>query len=154
MSRLVKTLYILLWTLIALSIVPVLILWAATLWLTPERFTEMVNRRASESMSLDIRCCNADYTIWSTFPDFVITMDSISIAGRNLRDMSPEQRKRLPADPDLILSAADVSAGIDIRDIFDNEEICLTGVSALSPFVNLVEVSDSLANYRIGSFSE
>ena len=67
-------------------------------------------------------------------PDFVITMDSISIAGRNLRDMSPEQRKRLPADPDLILSAADVSAGIDIRDIFDNEEICLTGVSALSPF--------------------
>lgn len=90
MSRLVKTLYILLWTLIALSIVPVLILWAATLWLTPERFTEMVNRRASESMSLDIRCCNADYTIWSTFPDFVITMDSISIAGRNLRDMSPE----------------------------------------------------------------
>ncbi len=57
MSRLVKTLYILLWTLIALSIVPVLILWAATLWLTPERFTEMVNRRASESMSLDIRCC-------------------------------------------------------------------------------------------------
>lgn len=154
MSRLVKTLYILLWTLIALSIVPVLILWAATLWLTPERFTEMVNRRASESMSLDIRCCNADYTIWSTFPDFVITMDSISIAGRNLRDMSPEQRKRLPADPDLILSAADVSAGIDIRDIFDNEEICLTGVSALSPFVNLVEVSDSLANYRIGTFSE
>ncbi len=106
-------------------------------------------------MSLDIRCCNADYTIWSTFPDFVITMDSISIAGRNLRDMSPEQRKSsFPADPDLILSAADVSAGIDIRDIFDNEEICLTGVSALSPFVNLVEVSDSLANYRIGTFSE
>lgn len=150
MPRLIKFLYILLWTLLALAIVPVLFLWVATLWLTPARFTDLVNSKASELLSADVRCWNADYTVWSTFPDLVVTMDSISISSRDFDNLSPELRRRLPSDPERLLWAQDVAVGIDIRDILDDDEIRFTRISALSPQVKLVEVSDSIANYRFG----
>ena len=138
MPRLIKFLYILLWTLLALAIVPVLFLWVATMWLTPARFTDLVNSRASELLSADVRCWNADYTLWFTFPDLVVTMDSISISSRDFDNLSPELRRLLPFDPERLLWARDVAVGIDIRDILDDDEIRFTRISALSPQVKLV----------------
>lgn len=149
MPRFIKILYILLWILLAIAIVPVILLWAATLWLTPARFTDLVNSKASELLSADVRCWNADYTLWSTFPDLVVTMDSISITSRDLNDLSPKLRMSLPADPGRLLRAEDIAVGMDIRDILD-DEVRFTRISVLSPQVKLVEVSDSITNYRFG----
>lgn len=143
-----KALKILAWTLGGIVIVLTLSLCAITWFLTPERLTEIINTEASRELDADVKVYNARFTIWTSFPHFMIEIDSARVISRTLRDISPALRKELPVNPDFLLSSGRLKAGINICRLINNE-IFLHELTVDSLNMNLVSVSDSLSNFNI-----
>lgn len=139
------------WTLGGIAALIILLLTAATLWLTPERLTEIVNREASRNLYADVNAHNIRFTLWSSWPHLRLEMDSISIRSRALDSLSslPSPiREKLPSDADFLASTGRLSGGINLLTLLRGE-ISLHDVEVDSLRLNLVVVNDSLANYDI-----
>lgn len=89
--------------------VVILLVVAATLYLTPANLTRILDREASEYFKADIRVSNPRFTFWSTFPRLHIEIASLRIDSRTLRGVDKAIRERLPADADFLASLSDAS---------------------------------------------
>ena len=136
------------WSIGGLIALIVLLIVAATLWLTPERLTSIVNREVSENLRADLRASNIRFTLWSTWPHLCIEADSARLTSRALRGLSPDVRSLIPTDADYIASTGVIKGGINILDLIHGR-ISLTDVSVAGLDVNLVAVNDTLGNYTI-----
>lgn len=139
---------VLAWTLGSLLVLVVGAVVALTLLLTPERLTRLINREASEYLKADVRVENARFTLWSTFPRFVIRTDSITVISRTLRGVSPEIRRQLPPDPDFLASASSLRGGINIVKFLQGKYV-LHDLDIDRLHLNLVAYNDSVNNYNI-----
>lgn len=122
-----------------------LVLW----YLTPERLTPIVEREANVYLSgahADIG--RLEVTLWKTFPQIVLSADSVSIISEAFSDLSAEERAELPNDADTLLSLNRFRAGLNIPSLLQGEialrDVMLTGLCA-----NVVEYSPELVNYMI-----
>lgn len=129
-------------------VIVVLAIWGITLWLTPERLSEIVDREASKRINADVHTGDISFTFWSTFPHFCIVADSIHIDSRNLKNLPADVRSQLPANPDFLLSTGRMEGGINIAKLMRGQ-IWLKDVVVDSLRLNLVAVNDSLNNYDI-----
>lgn len=77
----------------------ILLLCGLTLYLTPERLTRIVNREASQYLQADVKCKHITYTLWSSFPRFNVSTDSIIIVSRTLRGSRPKSGARCRRTP-------------------------------------------------------
>lgn len=117
-----------------------------TLWLTPSRLSQIVDKQASEKLNADVKTGNIAFTFWSTFPHFCIEADSVHVDSRNLRNLSASERKNLPADADFLVSTGRVKGGINVAKLLRGE-IWLRDVKVNNLRLNLVAVNDTLNNY-------
>lgn len=135
-------------TLGCLILVPLLLLVAFTIFLTPDRLTSLVNREASQYLNADIHASNVDYTLWSTFPRLKITTGPLTVKSRTLQEISTDIRKQLPDSADFLGSINSFSGEINVVDLFMNRYV-VHDVKIDGLKVNLVAYNDSINNYDI-----
>ncbi len=124
------------------------LLGGVSLWLTPERLSRMASQEASEYLNADVELKNLRFTIWSSFPRFHLMSDSIVVRSRTLAGISPEIRRQLPSDCDTLLTAASFTGAVNVRKLAAGK-IQLHDVELKGLDLNMVSVSDTLANYLI-----
>ncbi|MDE7402827.1 MAG: hypothetical protein K2M87_05390 [Muribaculaceae bacterium] len=139
------------WFIISLaSIIALLVLalLAVTLWLTPSRLANLVNREASKAMHADLKVSDINYTLWSTFPHFRIQIDSVELRSRTLDSLPESQRKNLPENADFLLSSGPLSGGVNLAGLLRGR-IMLGDLKVDNLKVNLVALNDSVNNFDI-----
>lgn len=136
---------------IALSLIIVLAIISVCglmVWLTPERLTNLINREASEYLDADVHASNVRYSIWSSFPDIEIELDSVRIVSRALKGLPPAQRQALPSNPDFLAYASGVRGSFNLPALL-RSKISVGNIAIDSVSVNAVALSDTVANYLI-----
>lgn len=126
----------------------VILLAALTLWLTPSRLTELVNREGSEWLDADVKASDVRFTIWSSFPHFCLEADSLSVNSRTLRGLSRAQRDSLPADAERLLNTGRIHGSVNLLRLLTGT-ISLRNVEVEHLDLNLVDFNDSVNNYSI-----
>ena len=108
----------------------------------------MVNRAASEYLLADVDAKRVELTFWHTFPRLEVTVDSLAIVSRSLREIPDSIRVTLPADADTLLTVNRFSGGINVGELTLGN-IALYDVIIDRPRLNLVVASDSIDNFSI-----
>lgn len=126
----------------------VILLCGLSIYLTPERLTNLVNRESSRYLNADIFAKHIDYTLWRSFPRFNITSDSIIVISRSLKGISPDIRRQLPDNADFLGSLHSFSGSINVVDIFLNRYV-IHDVRVDGLNLNFVAWNDSINNYNI-----
>lgn len=133
---------------IGVILLVVLLLTGATLYLTPERLTDIVNREASENLYADVEAHNITFTLWSTFPHLRVEMDSMTIRSRVFDSLPAAVKKDLPADAAFLASSGHFSGGLNLLYLLRGK-ISLHDVDLGSLKINLFSLNDSLSNFNI-----
>lgn len=128
--------------------VPMLLLVALSIWLTPSRLTNLVNTEGSKYLKADIHADKVDYSLWRTFPRFRITTGNITLTSRSLDGASPEIKRQLPDSAEFLGSLRSFTGEINVVDLFMNRYV-LHDVSVDGLKLNLVAYNDSINNYNI-----
>lgn len=139
------------WLSIALGVIiaiPLLLLVVLTLWLTPDRLTELVNKEGSRYLEANIRAKDVRYTLWSTFPRFHITTGPIELTSRTLDNIPADIRRQLPDSAAFLGSLNSFSGEINAVDLFMNRYV-IHDVSVDGLTLNFVAYNDSINNYNI-----
>lgn len=145
LSKLVKTI---MWTLLAVAFLVVGLLQATISVLTPERLTPLTEKYLSKSLNADVTVKRVELTVWETFPDVTLEIDSLSMKSRALQGLNDSIRAKLPANADSLLSLKYFHGGIKLYALMAGE-ISLYDIELREPMVNLVKVDSTLANYDI-----
>lgn len=119
-----------------------------SLYLSPDRLTTIANREASQYLIADIHAHNISYTLWSSFPRFRITTDSITVRSRSLDSIPSAIRDSLPSDADFLGSLSSFKGSINVIDLFLHRYV-IHDVEIDGLRVNLVAYNDSINNYSI-----
>ncbi|MDE6296149.1 MAG: hypothetical protein K2M03_08815 [Muribaculaceae bacterium] len=132
----------------AIILLIVLVIGGATLYLTPQRLTNLINREASQWLKADIHASDIRYTIWSSFPRLAIETDSVTIISRTLDNLPDSVTSKLPADRDFLASIKSFTGQINIIDFISGRYVIHEAkVDGLR--INLVAYNDSINNYNI-----
>lgn len=136
------------WTVGGLALLLGAGLAAVTLWLTPQRLTDIVNRQAGEYFMADVRASNVRFTLWSSLPHLRLLVDSVRIDSRTLRGVSPEIRRQLPADCDFLGATGRLEGSVNLLQLLRGR-IRLHDVVIEGLRLNMVAYNDSVNNYDI-----
>ena len=136
------------WIAAAAIVLAVVSLAVGTWLLTPERLTRLVNEKASENLSADVRAYNVRFTLWSTFPHLCVELDSLRVRSHTLDSVSANVERTLPRDASFLLSSGTVRGGINLMKLMGGR-IWLRDVEVDSLRVNLLAVNDTINNYDI-----
>ncbi|HAB41326.1 MAG TPA: hypothetical protein DCE24_05665 [Porphyromonadaceae bacterium] len=132
----------------AIAVLVIAVISIAVWYLTPQKLTPMVNRAASEYLLADVDAKRVELTFWHTFPRLEVTVDSLAIVSRSLREIPDSIRATLPADADTLLTVNRFSGGINVGEL-TLSNIALYDVIIDRPRLNLVVASDSIDNFSI-----
>ncbi len=132
----------------AIAVLVIAVISIAVWYLTPQKLTPMVNRAASEYLLADVDAKRVELTFWHTFPRLEVTVDSLAIVSRSLREIPDSIRATLPADADTLLTVNRFSGGINVGELTLGN-IALYDVIIDRPRLNLVVASDSIDNFSI-----
>lgn len=133
---------------LSIILIIALMLGGLTLWLTPERLSQIVNEEISKNVNADVKISNVRFTLWSTFPHLSIEADSIRIVSRNFDSIPSSLKAELPEDASFLFSSGKFRGGINLRRLLAHQ-IYLRDVEVDSINVNLVALTDSINNYEI-----
>ena len=136
------------WSIIGIVLLCLGILQATISILTPERLTPLVEKLLTKSLNADVTVDRVELTVWETFPDVTLEIDSLAMRSRTLDNISDSLRKKLPANPDSLLSFKYFHGGIKLYALLVGD-ISLYDIQLHEPMVNLVKVDSTLANYDI-----
>lgn len=123
-------------------------LGAITFYLTPQRLSRIVSQQASKYLNADVAVHNMHFTIWSSFPHFWISADSIRVTSHTLDNIPDSVAGVLPADRAFLGSTHSLHGSINLADLVAGR-ISLRNVTVDSLRVNLVAFNDSINNYNI-----
>lgn len=132
---------ILLRTLLIAVAAIIILVTAATLYITP-RLTEIVNRRASEYFYADVRTSDVRFTLWSTFPRLCVEVDSLNVVSRTLRGHAA------PAGADSLAYLDHLKGSVNVLALFAGR-IQLGDVETSGLALNMVTLNDSVNNFNI-----
>ncbi len=123
-------------------------LGAITFYLTPERLSRIVSQQAGKYLNADVAVHNMRFTIWSSFPHFWISADSIRVTSHTLDNIPDSIAALLPPDRAFLGSTRSLHGSINLADLVAGR-ISLRNVTVDSLRVNLVAFNDSINNYNI-----
>lgn len=121
-----------------------LIVWI----LTPGRLTPMVEKQASQMLNAEVNIGRIELTFWHTFPKLTVDVDGLEVVSHSLSQLPDSVKATLPADADSLLTLKSFHAGLNVLPLLAGR-ISLYDVVFTAPSANLVQVSDSVANYLI-----
>lgn len=136
------------WSIIGIVLLCLGILQATISILTPERLTPLVEKLLTKSLNADVSVERVELTVWKTFPDVTLEIDSLAMRSRTLDNLSDSLRQKLPTNPDSLLSFKYFHGGIKLYALLVGD-ISLYDIQLHEPMVNLVKVDSTLANYDI-----
>lgn len=126
----------------------VILLCGVSLYLTPERLTDIINKESSKYLQADIKSSNVRYTLWKSFPRLDVETDSITIYSRTLDSIPEDIRKQLPDNYRFLASIRSFAGQINIIDFISGRYVIHDAkIDGLN--INLVAYNDSLNNYNI-----
>lgn len=141
-----KPIKYLLWALLAVVLLIIVAVSTAVYMLTPERLTPLVNRYGSEMLDYGaINVRRVELTFWSTFPDFKLQVDSLSVTSTALNGCNIAG---IPDDAGNLLSVEKLSGNIDLKSLISGK-IEIGDVIIVRPNVNIVQATPVLANYNV-----
>lgn len=132
----------------AILLLIVCALCAATWYLTPERLTKIINTEINKQLNAKVTASNTSFTLWSSFPDLCINIDSLKITSYSLNGISPATRKQLPQNADLLATTGKVQGSVNIIKLL-KKQIWIKELKIDSLNLNLIIVSDSVSNFNI-----
>ncbi|MDE6490646.1 MAG: hypothetical protein K2L49_05755, partial [Muribaculaceae bacterium] len=136
-----------------LTILTVIVLGLAVWILTPDKLTPIVNRYASEYLDAEVEAKRVELTVWDTFPRLQLHVDSLTVVSESLRRLTVDDRMRLPAGADTVISIPRFSGGIDLAALTMGN-IKLYDVEFHRPSINIVVFNDTISNIDIFPQSE
>ena len=148
LSRSLKVLRAVGWCVIGAAGLVAVSLTALTLYLTPERLSNIVSQQADKYLDADVSIHNMQFTIWSTFPHFCLSADSIRVISHTLDNIPDTIAAALPADRSFLGSTRSFHGSINLAALMRGH-ISLRDVTVDSLRVNLVAFNDSINNYNI-----
>ncbi|MDE6339977.1 MAG: AsmA-like C-terminal region-containing protein [Muribaculaceae bacterium] len=126
----------------------VILICIATFYLSPSRLERIINKEASENLNAEVRVSNPQFKIWSTFPHLKLEVDSVKVISRSLKSLPDSLRRQLPDNSDFLMSSGKLNGDVNILKLLKGE-IRLGNVTADAVNLNMVMVSDSIANFYI-----
>lgn len=128
----------------------VALLAGLTWYLSSGHLREIVEERASAYFEADCTAAHIDFSIWSTFPQFRLEVDSINIVSRTLhrRGVTAAQRASLPANADSLAFLRHMNGSVNILGLLAGK-VELHEVEASGFRLNLVTLNDSVNNFDI-----
>lgn len=146
--RWITALKICAWIIGCLVVIAGCFFWWLSYYLSPERITKLIEEKSSEFLNADIRLSGLDYRLFSTYPWLDFEVDSLEIISKSLETVSPEVRDSLPNNADFLASVAKIKGKVNVHDLL-HKRIKLKDIYLAQPRVNIVSVSDSVANFYI-----
>ena len=137
-------------SIIVLSVVVLfLLLIGVVVWiLTPEKLTPLVEKYGSEFINGEIKVERVELTYWKTFPHLYVDIDKLVIISHSLDSISPEERAKLPANADTLLSVNKFHGGVHLLDLL-RKRVTLMDLMIDHPAANIAEVRPGVSNYNI-----
>lgn len=148
LSRPLKVLRAAGWCVVGIAGLMTVSLGAITFYLTPQRLSRIVSQQASKYLNADVAVHNMRFTIWSSFPHFWISADSIRVTSHTLDNIPDSIAKALPSDRAFLGATHSLHGSINLTDLIAGR-ISLRNVTVDSLRVNLVAFNDSINNYNI-----
>lgn len=136
------------WSIAGVALLAIVLLVGATLYLTPQRLTKIVNEQGSRYLLADVRASNVDWKFWSTFPCLEISADSLTITSRTLTPLPRAIADSIPVNSPLLLSAGNIRTGINLlKALTGNVSVSRLDIGKFR--LNLVSIDDSVCNFLI-----
>lgn len=146
--RLRKAMRMLLLSAAGILVLCTALLAAATWWLSGDNLSRLLSKYGSRYLSADVSAANVDFTIWSSFPHFRITIDSLCVVSRTLRGQPEDIRRQLPANSDSLLCVEKLSGGVNVLRLLTGS-VHLGDMTATGLRLNAVAFNDSINNFDI-----
>ncbi len=144
----IKTLKVLMWTSISIIAIIALGLGSIVWILSPEQLTKISEKYANEYLNATVKIERVELTIWKTFPYATIDVDNLTIISHGFDSLSANERAKLPAYSDTLISTRKFHAGINIVKAL-SQQFILQDIMIDAPRINLVTYSPSVTNYDI-----
>lgn len=136
------------WTIFSIIVVAIGIIIGLSLYYTPERLSKIASKEASKYLDAKVKVYGLNYTFFSTFPELYVTIDSLKVVSNTLKNVSPDVRKQLPPDADVLLTTGLLHAGVNVRKLM-KKKIDLSEIEIAALYANIVTVNDSTNNFNI-----
>ena len=140
-------------TMIILVVLFLLVIGVAVWILTPERLTPLVEKYGSEYLNGELKVERVELTYWSTFPQLLLDIQDLRLISHSLNDITPEERAKLPANADTLLTVNSFHGGINLLDLL-RKRVTLTDLTINQPKAVVVDVKPGVSNYNIFPPSE
>lgn len=148
-----RALKVLLWTAMALVLLPAAIILCLLRTLDDEHLTRLAVAAANRALDADVRIGRAALSLRPGLPLVRLDLDSVTVISRPMLRMSGAERADVPAWADTLLTLDHFHGGINPAALLAGR-IELRDVTFDRPAINIVTVSDSLSNYLIVPASE
>ncbi len=121
-----------------------LIVWI----LTPARLTPLVEEQAGKFIDGTLDIERVELTFWRSFPHLIVEVDSLVLTSGSRAGLPDSVAAKLPADASKLLSIRSFKGGVNVPALLVGK-ISLYDVAFTGPRVNLVQATDSVANFDI-----
>lgn len=143
-----KALNIIGFSLLGIVALIAILLCAATYYLSPERLEKLIAEAASDNLNAEVTVSQPRFTIWSSLPNLRVEIDSVRVISHSLRGIPEDLRSQIPDNADFLMSSGKIKGNINIFKLIKGE-IHLGDIEAEALNLNMVMVSDSIANFNI-----
>lgn len=141
------------WLTFALVLLLLGLLQAMVSVLTPERLTPLTEKYLSKSLAADVSVKRVELTVWETFPEITLEIDTLAMVSRALNGVEDSVRSRIPANADSLLALSYFKGGVKLQEL-SLGRLSLYDIQLHEPMVNLVAIDSVMANYNIVPLSD
>lgn len=143
-----KALNIISFSLLGFVALIAILLCAATYYLSPERLEKLIAEAASDNLNAEVTVSQPRFTIWSSLPNLRVEIDSVRVISHSLQGIPEDLLSQIPDNADFLMSSGKVKGNINILKLIKGQ-IHLGDIEAEALNLNMVMVSDSIANFNI-----
>lgn len=141
------------WTLACLVVLFAIALAVVAWTLTPVNLTPRLERFINEHTIVDVKIERAELTTWGTFPDATLDITGIVVTSHAFEGLPEEQRRRLPAAADTLMTMRHFHAGLNIlKALMGRWQV--NDVMLVEPQLNMVALDPAHRNYVLMSYSQ
>lgn len=145
----IKITVILLWIVMAVTLLFAGILVCGVRLLTPQRLTPVIERIANKNLNADVRLARASLTFDPAFPVLRLQLDSLTVVSKAFDNLDADARAALPPYADSLFTLDRFDGTVDIGALLARGEISVRNVSLHRPGINIVLDAAGHGNFDI-----
>lgn len=146
---LVNTIFIILWTVLALVCALTVALVCSVRVLEPRHLTPLVREFANDALDAKVSLSRAELSFTPAFPFLHLGLDSVAIVSKSFDGLTAEERGKLPAYADTLFVLDSFEGGINLGAIINRGELAFDDVTLGGAGLNIVLDSEGRGNFDI-----